>query len=172
MALQEPRPDWLFVATTMLMHWLASWTLNRLRRRDWLAICCPLFLPCCDGVAGPPTWQPRSSKECHRRDNFGFVFQLTPCTSLDAALTRMALIKPVYGQLDAPRLWWQEATRRLTQEGWTPHDLDPCLFVLHHHHDDGSTVPCGLIALHVDDMLGAGDRSCPTYVAAEQLNVV
>ena len=35
--------------------------------------------------------------------------------------TRMALIKPVYGQLDAPRRWWQEATRRLTQEGWTPH---------------------------------------------------
>ena len=82
--------------------------------------------------------------------------------------TRMALIKPVYGQLDAPRRWWQEATRRLTQEGWTPHDLDPCLFVLHHHHEDGSSVPCGLIALHVDDMLGAGDRGCATYIAAER----
>ena len=82
--------------------------------------------------------------------------------------TRMALIKPVYGQLDAPRRWWQEATRRLTQEGWIPHELDPCLFALHHTLDDGSTVPCGLIALHVDDMLGAGDRSCPTYVAAER----
>ena len=82
--------------------------------------------------------------------------------------TRMALIKPVYGQLDAPRRWWQEATRRLTQEGWTPHDLDPYLFVLHHHREDGSSVPCGLIALHVDDMLGAGDRSCSTYIAAER----
>ena len=82
--------------------------------------------------------------------------------------TRMALIKPVYGQLDAPRRWWQEATRRLTKEGWIPHELDPCLFALHHTLEDGTTVPCGLIALHVDDMLGAGDRSCPTYVAAER----
>ena len=80
----------------------------------------------------------------------------------------MALIKPVYGQLDAPRRWWQEATRRLTQEGWIPHDLDPCLFVLHHRQGDGTTTPCGLIALHVDDMLGAGDRSCPTYLGAER----
>ena len=76
--------------------------------------------------------------------------------------TRMALIKPVYGQLDAPRRWWQEATRRLTQEGWVPH------FLLHHRNDDGSSDPCGLIALHVDDMLGAGDGSCPTYIAAER----
>ena len=76
--------------------------------------------------------------------------------------TRAALIKPVYGQLDAPRRWWQEATRRLTGE------LDPCLFALHHTLEDGTTVPCGLIALRVDDMLGAGDRSCPTYVAAER----
>ncbi|CAK9008145.1 unnamed protein product [Durusdinium trenchii] len=61
-----------------------------------------------------------------------------------------------------------EQQLRLTQEGWTPHDLDPCLFVLHHHHEDGSSVPCGLIALHVDDMLGAGDRGCATYIAAER----
>ncbi|CAK9000580.1 unnamed protein product [Durusdinium trenchii] len=61
-----------------------------------------------------------------------------------------------------------EQQLRLTQEGWTPHDLDPCLFILHHYHEDGSSVPCGLIALHVDDMLGAGDRGCATYIAAER----
>lgn len=77
-------------------------------------------------------------------------------------------IKPDYGQLDAPRRWWQEATRRLTQEGWTPRDLDPCPFVLHHPQKDGSTTPRGLIALHVDDALGAGDRNCPTYAGAER----
>ena len=72
--------------------------------------------------------------------------------------TRMALIKPVYGQLDAPRRWWQEATRRLTQEGWVAYELDRCTFTLHHSLEDGTTVPCGLI----------GDRNCPTYVAAER----
>lgn len=94
-----------------------------------------------------------------RQGNFGFAYPATVSRSLVVA-QKLAL--------DAPRRWWQEATRRLTQEGWTAHDLDPCLFVLHHPQEDGSTVPCGLVALHVDDMLGAGDRNCPTYAAAER----
>ena len=81
--------------------------------------------------------------------------------------SRMALIKPVYGQLDAPRRWWLEAKRRLTQEGWRSHELDPCLFTLHHEEPCGTVRPCGMICLHVDDMLGAGDRECQTYLAAE-----
>ena len=42
--------------------------------------------------------------------------------------TRMLLHKPIYGQLDAPRRWFLEATRRLTSIGLRPHLLDPCAF--------------------------------------------
>ena len=38
--------------------------------------------------------------------------------------TRMLLHKPVYGQLDAPKRWFLEATRRLRQGGWQAHPLE------------------------------------------------
>ena len=56
--------------------------------------------------------------------------------------------------LDAPRRWYLEATRRLKSLGWTQHILDPCLFLLHRDGGDGGPVLCGMITLHVDDMLG------------------
>lgn len=82
--------------------------------------------------------------------------------------TRMLLKKPVYGQLDAPRRWYLEASRRLKSLGWTQHILDPCLLLLHHADAHGDPLLCGLIALHVDDMLGCGDQDDPFYIEAER----
>ena len=83
------------------------------------------------------------------------------------ANTRMLLRKPVYGQLDAPRRWYLEASRRLKALGWMQHLLDPCLFMLHREDPEGKAILCGLIALHVDDMLGCGDQDDPCYQKAE-----
>ena len=43
--------------------------------------------------------------------------------------TRMLLIKPCYGQLDAPRGWYLEAMDRLLKKGLKQHPLDPCCFL-------------------------------------------
>ena len=81
---------------------------------------------------------------------------------------RMLLLKPVYDQLDAPRRWYQEATRRLKDLGLRPHYLDPCCFLAYEaDFSDGASTTgtlgdsrlCGMVCLHVDDLLGSG---CPT----------
>ena len=69
--------------------------------------------------------------------------------------TRMLLNKPCYGQADAPRRWWMEADSRLKRLGLLPHPLDPCLYLSF----DANTELDGMISLHVDDMLGAGDAA-------------
>ena len=71
----------------------------------------------------------------------------------------MKLKKPCYGQIDAPRRWWQEADRRLRTLRFRPHRLDPCLYLS--HRADG--VLDGLICIHVDDLLGAGDPSSSSW---------
>ncbi|CAJ1404806.1 unnamed protein product [Effrenium voratum] len=97
--------------------------------------------------------------------------------------TRMLLMKPCYGQIDAPRRWFLEATRRLRHAGWRQHVLDPCLFMLYPNLSDqtynkdtengnvenntGILEPCGIVCLHVDDLLGSGDPQSETYQAAE-----
>ena len=91
---------------------------------------------------------------------------------------RMLLKKPCYGQLDAPRRWFLEATRRLKQLGLRQHCLDPCLFMLYETDfpeepatTDGLVVGsdrlCGLICIHVDDLLGTGCPSSTTYQKME-----
>ena len=88
----------------------------------------------------------------------------------------MLLVKPVYGQLDAPRRWYLEAVRRLRSLGLRQHLLDPCTFLIYEtDHEDpyqpgvprpavlGEDRLCGMICLHVDDMLGAGDPNSPVY---------
>ena len=73
--------------------------------------------------------------------------------------TRMFLHKPVYGQLDAPRRWFLEASSRLKQLGWEQHSLDPCFWRMFEPQDGDASTPklVGLLCLHVDDMLGGGD---------------
>ena len=45
--------------------------------------------------------------------------------------TRMLLLNPCYGQLDAPRRWYLEAVRRLKELGLRQHPLDPCCFLMY-----------------------------------------
>ena len=83
--------------------------------------------------------------------------------------THVNLVKPVYGQLDAPRRWYLQACQRLKKLNWIQNQMDPCLFTPHHDtagQDDSYL--CGMLCLHVDDMLGAGDRSCTTYLEGEK----
>ena len=68
--------------------------------------------------------------------------------------TRMRLIKPMYGQTDAPRSWYLEACERLKKLALLPHPLDPCLFL--HYRDDVNRTLDGLVVMHVDDLLGGG----------------
>ena len=85
---------------------------------------------------------------------------------------RMLLFKPCYGQLDAPRRWYLEATRRLTELKLVPHLLDPCTFLI--FEDSFPEVPheklgvgegglVGMICIHVDDLLGAGLETSAAY---------
>ena len=85
---------------------------------------------------------------------------------------RMLLFKPCYGQLDAPRRWYLEATRRLTELKLVPHLLDPCTFLI--FEDSFPEVPheklgvgegglVGMICIHVDDLLGAGLETSAVY---------
>ena len=64
----------------------------------------------------------------------------------------MKLVKPMYGQIEAPREWFKEATRRLIKCEFTVHPLDPCFFMAFKQNQ-----LVGLVHLHVDDMLVAGD---------------
>ena len=86
--------------------------------------------------------------------------------------TRTLLLKPVYGQLDAPPRWWLEAKRRLLALGLRQHCLDPCFFLAYETDYAAELSPtgvlgdnglCGCICLHVDDMLGSGNISSPTW---------
>ena len=77
--------------------------------------------------------------------------------------TLMRLLKPIYGQADAPRQWFVVARRRLISIGYKPHALDQCLYLLHHGQDLIS-----MIGLHVDDLLGGGDENHERYQEAKQ----
>ena len=77
--------------------------------------------------------------------------------------TLMRLLKPIYGQADAPRRWFQVARRRLIAAGYQPHPLDQCLYCLFH---GGQLV--SMIGIHVDDLIGAGLESDEVYQKAKQ----
>ena len=50
--------------------------------------------------------------------------------------TRMLLLKPYYGQIDAPRGWFLEAVDRLKRGGLKQHALDPCAFLVYELDDE------------------------------------
>eukprot|EP00959_Pyramimonas_sp_CCMP1952_P303700 6355559-Pyramimonas_sp.AAC.1 len=64
--------------------------------------------------------------------------------------TLMKLIKPMYGQVDAPGRWWLRAVDDLRASGLKQHPLDPCVFLS--FDEDGNCD--GLILFYVGDMLG------------------
>ena len=55
-------------------------------------------------------------------------------TSSAVVQKRECLLKPVYGQLDAPRRWFLEACQRRKKLQWAQNQLDPCAFTLSHPH--------------------------------------
>ena len=94
--------------------------------------------------------------------------------------TRMLLLKPCYGQIDAPRGWYLEAVDRLLRKGLRQHPLDPCCFLIYEDPDGqvaaaseesnvtktgclGQQNLCGIVIMHVDDMLGAGNMDSKVY---------
>lgn len=66
----------------------------------------------------------------------------------------MRMLKSAYGLCDAPLLWYEEATSRLTKRGWIKHPIDQCCFMK--KASKGHQL-LGLLILHVDDMLVAGN---------------
>ena len=73
--------------------------------------------------------------------------------------TLMKLIKPIYGQADAPRQWFIVARRRLESLGYKAHALDQCLYTFH----DSDKHLISMVGLHVDDLLGCGQDGHPEY---------
>eukprot|EP00435_Cladocopium_sp_Y103_P036353 s892_g9.t1 len=64
------------------------------------------------------------------------------------------LLKSAYGLVNAPLLWYEELRNALISLGFVVSPLDPCLFALPHASGKGIH---GLVGVHVDDGLGAGD---------------
>ena len=90
--------------------------------------------------------------------------------------TRMLLLKPCYGQIDAPRAWYMAAVDKLLSMGLRQHPQDPCCFLAYEmdfnpehnaeqeqSHRFGPCGLCGIIIMHVDDMLGCGSESSACY---------
>ena len=64
------------------------------------------------------------------------------------------LLKSAYGLVNAPYLWFCEIKENLEKLGFQASPMDPCLFVLPNPQGKGIS---GMIGLHVDDGLCAGD---------------
>lgn len=68
----------------------------------------------------------------------------------------MRMLKSAYNRLaDAPLLWFRDATRRLRRLKLIPREIDKCTFAFY----DASGELKGMLILHVDDVLVAGDMS-------------
>ena len=70
------------------------------------------------------------------------------------------LRKSAYGLVNAPLLWYEELQNSLTSLGFVKSPLDPCLFVLPKTSSQGPTTEPqihGMVGIHVDDGIGAGD---------------
>ena len=78
--------------------------------------------------------------------------------------THMRLLKGAYGLADAPLLWFKEATRRLVALNLKPQQLDKCTFCYYEKNR-----LAGMLILHVDDMLIAGDMTTTFATVVDKL---
>ena len=76
--------------------------------------------------------------------------------------THMRLKKSACGLADAPVEWYGEARDRLLKSKWKLHPLDQCCFLMIYTVDKKVKV-CGILILHVDDMLVTGDRAIKEF---------
>ena len=68
----------------------------------------------------------------------------------------LRLFKPVHGRPDAPGAWYEELARVLTGElGFVKSCIDPAVFML--RNDQGHL--CGIMVIHVDDLMVCHDGS-------------
>jgi hypothetical protein len=65
------------------------------------------------------------------------------------------LEKGAYGLVDAPFMWFQAILEELLRLGFEQSPFDPCLFIL---RDPRTLQPDGILGLHVDDGLCAGNQ--------------
>ena len=65
------------------------------------------------------------------------------------------LEKGAYGLVDAPFMWYQAILEELVTLGFEQSPFDPCLFVLRNRE---TLMPDGILGLHVDDGLCAGNQ--------------
>ena len=68
----------------------------------------------------------------------------------------MKMKKAAYGFADAPRRWFMTSDQALKEIGFKSCKVDPATYYLH-KESDGEKVLSGIICLHVDDGLCAGD---------------
>jgi hypothetical protein len=65
------------------------------------------------------------------------------------------LEKEAYGLVDAPYMWYQAILEELVSLGFEQSPFDPCLFIL---RNSKTLKPDGILGLHVDDGLYAGNQ--------------
>ena len=75
--------------------------------------------------------------------------------------TRMLLLKPCDGQIDAPQAWFLAAVDKLKSMGLRQHPLDPCCFLMY----EGDLEPNFDPTTNSEHLLGPhglwnGDRAC------------
>ena len=78
----------------------------------------------------------------------------------------MRMLKSAYGLADAPLLWFREATRRLKKLDLIPQRLDQCTFGFYGRKSKRLS---GMLILHVDDMLLAGNMKSDFGAVVEEL---
>eukprot|EP00435_Cladocopium_sp_Y103_P055618 s618_g18.t1 len=76
----------------------------------------------------------------------------------------MKMLKSAYGLSDAPLLWYEEADSRLQRGGWKRHALDKCCYYLVDKANPDMIL--GILILHVDDLLIAGQADHPQFQEA------
>ena len=88
----------------------------------------------------------------------------------------LKMLKSGFGDVRAPRLWYDKAARDLFQIGFVRHPLDRCVFMSFEGVDlpksvaEGMERLDGILGLHVDDFVGGGEGM--SRVAVEGWNHV
>ena len=66
----------------------------------------------------------------------------------------LRIAKAIYGLLNAPKKWFESLSAFLRDDGWKPHKLDQCLFIL-----ERNGCVHGYLGVHVDDVVCTGSGS-------------
>ena len=88
----------------------------------------------------------------------------------------LKMLKSGFGDVRAPRLWYDKAARDLCQIGFVRHPLDRCVFMSFEGIDlpksvsEGMERLDGILGLHVDDFVGGGEGM--SHVAVKGWNHV